>query len=141
MYLGDSITTDHISPAGSIARNSPAANYLMEKGIVPREFNSYGSRRGNDSIMSRGTFANTRLINKLMGSQIGPKTLHLPSNKQLDIYDAAVIYKEENVPLILIAGKDYGSGSSRDWAVKGPFILVKKCYFLSIIFYKYKIFI
>ena len=123
LYLGDSITTDHISPAGSIARNSPAAKYLSEKGLAPRDFNSYGSRRGNDAVMSRGTFANIRLVNKLMGSQTGPKTVHFPTEKQLDIFDAAEFYKQENVPVVLLAGKEYGSGSSRDWAAKGPWML------------------
>lgn len=123
LYLGDSITTDHISPAGSIARNSPAAKYLTEKGLAPRDFNSYGSRRGNDAVMTRGTFANIRLVNKLMGTQLGPKTLHMPSEAILDIYEAAECYKKENVPVILLAGKEYGSGSSRDWAAKGPYIL------------------
>ena len=110
-------------------RNSPAARYLSEKGIIPRDFNSYGSRRGNDLIMTRGTFANTRLTNFLVGgSQTGPKTLHIPTRQQLDIYDASVLYKSENIPMLIIAGKDYGSGSSRDWAVKGPWLLVRiKC--------------
>ena len=123
LYLGDSITTDHISPAGSIARMSPAAKYLTEKGLVPREFNSYGARRGNDAVMSRGTFANIRLFNKIL-DQVAAKTVHFPTGKQLDIYDAAELYKNENIPLIIIAGKDYGTGSSRDWAAKGQSMLV-----------------
>jgi aconitate hydratase len=123
LFLGDSITTDHISPAGSIARNSPAAKFLTAKGLAPREFNSYGSRRGNDEIMTRGTFANIRIVNKLMDAP-GPKTIFLPTNQQMDIFDAAQSYKENNIPIILLAGKEYGSGSSRDWAAKGPYILV-----------------
>ena len=128
LYLGDSITTDHISPAGSIARNSPAAKYLSERGLAPRDFNSYGSRRGNDAVMSRGTFANIRLVNKLLGSQApGPKTIHIPTQTQMDIFDAAEKYKQNGVSVILIAGKEYGSGSSRDWAAKGPWMLGIKC--------------
>ncbi|CAB3378077.1 Hypothetical predicted protein [Cloeon dipterum] len=121
LNLGDSVTTDHISPAGSIARNSPAARYLAERGLTPKEFNSYGSRRGNDAVMARGTFANIRLVNKLVGKP-GPKTVHFPSMQELDVYDAAERYKQENVALILLVGKDYGSGSSRDWAAKGPYL-------------------
>ncbi|CAH0396023.1 unnamed protein product [Bemisia tabaci] len=122
LLLGDSVTTDHISPAGSIARNSPAARYLAERGLTPRDFNSYGSRRGNDDIMARGTFANIRLVNKLV-DKTGPRTKHIPSGQEYDIFDAAQIYAKENNPLILIVGKEYGSGSSRDWAAKGPFLL------------------
>ncbi|XP_065210458.1 cytoplasmic aconitate hydratase-like [Planococcus citri] len=122
LLLGDSVTTDHISPAGTIARNSPAARYLASRGLTPREFNSYGSRRGNDEIMSRGTFANIRLVNKLV-SNAGPRTIHIPSNDEYDIFDAAQAYKKENTPVIIIAGKEYGSGSSRDWAAKGPLLL------------------
>lgn len=123
LFLGDSVTTDHISPAGSIARNSPAARYLSSRGLVPREFNSYGSRRGNDAIMARGTFANIRLLNKFIG-RAAPRTIHIPSNDIMDVFDAAARYKEEGTPLIIIAGKDYGSGSSRDWAAKGPWMQV-----------------
>jgi len=128
LNLGDSVTTDHISPAGSIARSSSAARYLGSRGITPREFNSYGSRRGNDAVMSRGTFANIRLVNKFMGGKAGPKTIHFPSETGsdggvMDIYDAAQMYKTSNTPLIVLAGKDYGSGSSRDWAAKGPYLL------------------
>lgn len=123
LYLGDSITTDHISPAGSIARNSPAAKYLLDRGLAPRDFNSYGSRRGNDAVMSRGTFANIRLVNKLMGGQTGPKTVFFPKNQVMDVYDAADNYKRNDIPIIVIAGKEYGSGSSRDWAAKGPWML------------------
>lgn len=122
LLLGDSVTTDHISPAGSIARRSPAARYLAERGLTPRDFNSYGSRRGNDAVMARGTFANIRLVNKL-ASRTGPTTLHVPSGEELDIFDAAEKYQSEGTPLILVVGKDYGSGSSRDWAAKGPFLL------------------
>jgi len=122
LYLGDSVTTDHISPAGSIARNSPAARYLASKNITPKDFNSYGSRRGNDDIMARGTFANIRLENKLVEDP-GPTTLHFPSGQEMDIFDAAQAYKNDNIPLVAIVGKDYGSGSSRDWAAKGPFLL------------------
>lgn len=122
LFLGDSVTTDHISPAGSIGRASPAARFLASKGLTPREFNSYGSRRGNDAIMARGTFANIRLVNKFM-SKAGPKTLFLPTNEEMDVFDAAQRYATQSTPLIIIAGKDYGSGSSRDWAAKGPFLL------------------
>jgi len=123
LNLGDSVTTDHISPAGSIARTSPAARFLQSRGVVPREFNSYGSRRGNDAIMARGTFANIRLVNKLNGGKAGPKTLHIPSNEVVDVFDAAEKYHQAGTPLMILAGKDYGSGSSRDWAAKGPFLL------------------
>ncbi|XP_063392126.1 cytoplasmic aconitate hydratase-like [Cydia fagiglandana] len=122
LLLGDSVTTDHISPAGAIARNSPAARYLAGRGLTPREFNSYGSRRGNDAIMSRGTFANIRIVNK-MAPAPGPRTTHYPSGDLMDIFDAADRYAQEKVPLIAIVGKDYGSGSSRDWAAKGPYLL------------------
>lgn len=122
LHLGDSVTTDHISPAGSIARNSAAARYLAARGLTPREFNSYGARRGNDSVMARGTFANIRLINYLV-SKPGPRTIHIPSGEEMDIFDAAEIYKKEERPLIIIAGKEYGTGSSRDWAAKGPWML------------------
>merc|ERR1719334_367560 len=122
LNLGDSVTTDHISPAGMIARNSPAARYLGSLGLTPRDFNSYGSRRGNDAIMSRGTFANIRLVNKFM-SKPGPKTKHWPSGDEMDIFDAASRYKEEKRSLIILVGKEYGSGSSRDWAAKGPWML------------------
>nr|ANS71637.1 IRP1-like protein [Bactrocera dorsalis] len=122
LYLGDSVTTDHISPAGSIARNSPAARYLSERNLTPRDYNSYGSRRGNDAVMARGTFANIRLVNKLV-SKTGPRTLHIPSNEEMDVFDCADRYREDGTPLVLIAGKDYGSGPSRDWAAKGPLLL------------------
>nr|XP_020015428.1 cytoplasmic aconitate hydratase [Castor canadensis] len=122
LNLGDSVTTDHISPAGNIARNSPAARYLTNRGLTPREFNSYGSRRGNDAIMARGTFANIRLLNKFLNKQ-APQTIHLPSGEILDVFDAAERYQQAGLPLIVLAGKEYGSGSSRDWAAKGPFLL------------------
>ncbi|XP_078577373.1 cytoplasmic aconitate hydratase-like isoform X2 [Branchiostoma floridae x Branchiostoma japonicum] len=121
LNLGDSVTTDHISPAGSIARNSPAARYLASKGLTPRDFNSYGSRRGNDAVMSRGTFANIRLLNKFIG-KASPKTCHVPSGDTMDVFDAAVRYREEGQSVIILAGKEYGSGSSRDWAAKGPWM-------------------
>ncbi|XP_077484234.1 cytoplasmic aconitate hydratase-like isoform X5 [Amblyomma americanum] len=123
LNLGDSVTTDHISPAGSIARNSPAARYLAARGLTPREFNSYGARRGNDDVMARGTFANIRLVNKFLDKP-GPRTIHLPSGDEMDIFDAAERYKREGAPpLMVLAGKEYGSGSSRDWAAKGPYLL------------------
>lgn len=122
LNLGDSITTDHISPAGSIARNSPAARYLADRGLFPRDFNSYGSRRGNDAVMARGTFANIRIVNKLIDHP-GPRTIHFPTGQEVDIFDCAELYRADKTPLILLVGKDYGSGSSRDWAAKGPFLL------------------
>jgi len=122
LNLGDSVTTDHISPAGSIARNSPAARYLASRNLTAREFNSYGSRRGNDDVMARGTFANIRLVNKFVG-KAGPRTIHIPSGDELDIFDAADRYRQENRAVIILSGKEYGSGSSRDWAAKGPFLL------------------
>ncbi|XP_066469378.1 cytoplasmic aconitate hydratase isoform X2 [Tiliqua scincoides] len=122
LNLGDSVTTDHISPAGNIARNSPAARYLTSRGLTPRDFNSYGSRRGNDAVMARGTFANIRLLNKFLNKQ-APQTIHLPSEEILDVFDASERYQQEGQPLIVLAGKEYGSGSSRDWAAKGPFLL------------------
>jgi aconitate hydratase len=121
--LGDSVTTDHISPAGSIKRDSPAGRYLIEHGIEPRDFNSYGSRRGNHEVMMRGTFANIRLRNQLAPGTEGGVTLHLPNGEHMSIYDAAVRYLEEGTPLVVLAGKEYGSGSSRDWAAKGTRLL------------------
>jgi aconitate hydratase len=121
--LGDSITTDHISPAGAIKVGSPAANYLMAHGVSPKEFNSYGSRRGNHEVMMRGTFANIRLRNELAPGTEGGWTRHQPSDAQMTIYDAAMRYQEEGVPLVVIAGKEYGTGSSRDWAAKGTLLL------------------
>ena len=121
--VGDSITTDHISPAGSIKPDLPAGAYLTEHGVEQRDFNSYGSRRGNHEVMMRGTFANVRLRNELAPGTEGPWTTHLPSGEQTTIYDAALRYRDEGVPLLVIAGKEYGSGSSRDWAAKGPALL------------------
>ncbi|MDI3339343.1 MAG: aconitate hydratase AcnA [Sphaerobacter sp.] len=123
VYLGDSVTTDHISPAGSIAIDSPAGRYLIEHGVEPRSFNSYGSRRGNHEVMVRGTFANIRLRNKLAGGREGNWTTHLPSGELMTIYDAAMRYQEAGTPLVVLAGAEYGSGSSRDWAAKGPLLL------------------
>ncbi len=122
-YLGDSVTTDHISPAGAIAPDSPAGKYLQEKDVSQAEFNSYGSRRGNHEVMMRGTFANIRLRNKIAPGTEGGITVHMPSGAQTSIYDAAMRYKNENVSTIILAGKEYGSGSSRDWAAKGPRLL------------------
>jgi aconitate hydratase len=121
--LGDSVTTDHISPAGAIPAGSPAGQYLIHQGVQPREFNSYGSRRGNDRVMTRGTFGNIRLKNLLVPGIEGGITLYMPKGEQMSIYDAAMKYKEEGVPLIVLAGTEYGSGSSRDWAAKGTFLL------------------
>ena len=121
--LGDSITTDHISPAGSIPPDSPAGKYLIAQGVKPYEFNSYGARRGNHEVMVRGTFANIRLRNQLAPGTEGGWTLHLPDGEKMSIYDAAVKYREAEVPLLVIAGKEYGSGSSRDWAAKGTRLL------------------
>ena len=120
--LGDSVTTDHISPAGAIAEDSPAGRYLQECGVKAGDFNSYGSRRGNHEVMMRGTFANIRLRNRLVPEIEGGYTRHIPSNKEMSIYDAAMEYKKENTPVIILAGKEYGSGSSRDWAAKGPML-------------------
>jgi aconitate hydratase len=122
-FLGDSITTDHISPAGSIKPQSPAGRYLQEHGVAPKDFNSYGSRRGNHEVMVRGTFANVRLKNLLALGTEGGVTRHLPDGEQMSIFDAAMKYEKEGMPLILLAGKEYGSGSSRDWAAKGPRLL------------------
>jgi aconitate hydratase A / 2-methylisocitrate dehydratase len=121
--VGDSITTDHISPAGAIKVDSPAGRYLIERGVEQRDFNSYGARRGNHEVMMRGTFANVRLRNDLAPDREGPWTTHLPDGEVTTIYDAAMRYQEEGVPLVVLAGKEYGSGSSRDWAAKGPALL------------------
>jgi len=121
--LGDSITTDHISPAGAIKKDSPAGRYLVERGVAPRDFNSYGSRRGNHEVMMRGTFANVRLRNQLTPQIEGGFTLHMPSGESMSIFDAAMKYRDEGVPLVILAGKEYGTGSSRDWAAKGPALL------------------
>jgi len=120
--LGDSVTTDHISPAGSIKKDSPAGKYLQEHGVKPADFNSYGSRRGNHEVMVRGTFANVRLRNKLVATE-GGFTRHLPTNTEMTIFDASEKYRAEGTPLVILAGKEYGSGSSRDWAAKGPALL------------------
>jgi len=121
--LGDSVTTDHISPAGSIKKDSPAGRYLSEHGVAPGDFNSYGSRRGNHEVMIRGTFANIRLRNLLAPGTEGGVTRHLPDGEQMSIYDAAMKYAEEGTSLVILAGKEYGSGSSRDWAAKGTSLL------------------
>jgi len=121
--FGDSITTDHISPAGSIAADSPAGRYLIEHGVAKKDFNQYGTRRGNDRVMLRGTFANIRLKNLMVPGVEGGVTIHFPDGEQLPIYDAAMKYKTEGVPLVIIAGKEYGTGSSRDWAAKGTALL------------------
>jgi aconitate hydratase len=121
--LGDSVTTDHISPAGSIPVKSPAGQYLIEHGVQPAQFNSYGSRRGNDRVMTRGTFANIRLKNLMLSGIEGGYAVHLPDGEQTTIFDAAMQYKEEGIPLLILAGKEYGTGSSRDWAAKGTLLL------------------
>ncbi|MGH7828321.1 MAG: aconitate hydratase AcnA [Candidatus Binatia bacterium] len=121
--LGDSVTTDHISPAGSIEKNGPAARYLTQNDVLLKDFNQYGARRGNHEVMVRGTFANVRLKNMLAPGTEGGVTVHLPDKKQMSIYDAAMQYQKEGMPLIVIAGKEYGTGSSRDWAAKGPRLL------------------
>ena len=121
--LGDSITTDHISPAGSIKEDSPAGAYLKAKGVQKMDFNSYGSRRGNHEVMMRGTFANVRLRNQLAPGTEGGWTSHQPDGAQLSIYDAAMQYQSEGTPLVILAGKEYGTGSSRDWAAKGTNLL------------------
>ena len=120
--FGDSVTTDHISPAGNIAADSPAGKYLQERGVQPKDFNSYGSRRGNDLVMARGTFANIRIKNLLVAPKEGNLTKHFPDGAEMSIYDAAMKYQSEGFPTIVIAGKEYGTGSSRDWAAKGPLL-------------------
>jgi aconitate hydratase len=121
--FGDSVTTDHISPAGAIKPDSPAGRYLVDNGVVQANFNSYGSRRGNDRVMTRGTFANVRIKNLMVPGSEGGVTKHQPSGEQMDIYDAAARYREEGTPLVVIGGKEYGTGSSRDWAAKGTRLL------------------
>jgi aconitate hydratase len=121
--LGDSVTTDHISPAGDIPIDSPAGRFLTERGIEKKDFNSYGSRRGNDRVMMRGTFANIRIKNQLVPGSEGGVTIYMPGGEQMFMYDAAVKYKEAGVPLMVVAGKEYGTGSSRDWAAKGTLLL------------------
>lgn len=122
-WLGDSITTDHISPAGNIPADSPAGRYLVAQGIAPESFNAYGARRGNHEVMMRGTFANVRLRNRMAPGTEGGLTRHLPSGKVMSIFDASVLYRAEEVPLLVLAGKEYGTGSSRDWAAKGPSLI------------------
>jgi aconitate hydratase len=117
------VTTDHISPAGDIAADSPAGRYLLERGVARADFNSYGARRGSHDVMMRGTFANIRLKNLLVPGTEGNVTLHLPAGERLSVFDAAERYRAEGVPLVILAGKEYGSGSSRDWAAKGPALL------------------
>ena len=123
VMLGDKVSTDHISPAGSIPKESPAGQYLIEHGVKPYEFNTYGSRRGNHEVMMRGTFANVRVRNRLVPGKEGWWTKYLPSGEVMPIYDAAMKYKQENIPLIILGAKQYGQGSSRDWAGKGPALL------------------
>jgi aconitate hydratase len=123
VMVGDSVTTDHISPAGNIAAESPAARYLRQNEVERADFNSYGSRRGNHEVMARGTFANIRVRNQLVPGTEGGLTRHLPDGEQMSIFDAAERYAAERVPLIVLAGKEYGAGSSRDWAAKGPRLL------------------
>jgi aconitate hydratase len=123
VILGDSVTTDHISPAGAIRPDSPAGSYLLEHGVERRAFNSYGARRGNHEVMVRGTFANVRLRNLLVPGSEGTWTMHLPDGEEMTIYDAAERYRADGVPTIVLAGKEYGTGSSRDWAAKGPQLL------------------
>src|SRR6202050_2990679 len=121
--LGDSVTTDHISPAGNIPADSPAGKFLIAQGVKPGDFNSYGARRGNHEVMVRGTLANIRLRNQMAPDTEGGWTVHLPDGEQMSIYDASMKYQGDGVPLLIIAGKEYGSGSSRDWAAKGVLLL------------------
>jgi aconitate hydratase len=123
VWLGDSVTTDHISPAGSIRPDSPAGTYLVDHGVERKAFNSYGARRGNHEVMVRGTFANVRLRNKLVPESEGTWTVHVPSGEEMTIFEASERYLAEGTPLVVLAGKEYGSGSSRDWAAKGPNLL------------------
>src|SRR5690606_13458801 len=121
--LGDSVTTDHISPAGNIKADSPAGKYLIENGVERRDFNSYGSRRGNHEVMMRGPFANIRIRNQMAPGTEGGVTTYLPTGEVEPIYDASMKYQADNVPLVVLAGKEYGTGSSRDWAAKGTLLL------------------
>jgi len=121
--FGDSVTTDHISPAGSIKKSSPAGRYLLENGVTQEDFNSYGSRRGNDRVMTRGTFANVRIKNLMLGGEEGGNTLLQPDGTRLSIYDASIEYQKRGTPLVIVAGQEYGTGSSRDWAAKGTNLL------------------
>lgn len=129
--LGDSVTTDHISPAGAFAPEHPAGQYLMEKGVERKDFNSYGARRGNDRVMTRGTFANVRIRNQMVPGVEGGYTIHLPTNEQMSVYDAAMKYQAAGIPLIVLGGSEYGTGSSRDWAAKGSFLLGVKAVLVS----------
>jgi aconitate hydratase len=122
-FFGDSITTDHISPAGSIKKDAPAGKWLIAHGVSPKDFNSYGARRGHDEVMARGTFANVRIRNRVAPGTEGGVTRHLPDGEVMSIFDASAKYREDKVPQIVLAGKEYGSGSSRDWAAKGPRLL------------------
>ncbi|HYP16595.1 MAG TPA: aconitate hydratase, partial [Opitutus sp.] len=121
--FGDSVTTDHISPAGAIKKSSPAGKFLLENGVTFEDFNSYGSRRGNDRIMTRGTFANVRIKNLMLGGEEGGNTIYQPTGSKMPIYDAAMKHLANNTPLIIVAGQEYGTGSSRDWAAKGTNLL------------------
>jgi len=121
--LGDSVTTDHISPAGNIKKDSPAGKYLIEHGVAVKDFNSYGARRGNHEVMMRGTFANIRIRNEMLQGVEGGFTKYLPTGETMSIFDASMRYQEAGTPLVIIAGKEYGTGSSRDWAAKGPRLL------------------
>ena len=121
--LGDSVTTDHISPAGNIKKDSPAGRYLQQQGVEPKDFNSYGSRRGNHEVMMRGTFANIRIKNEMLGGEEGGNTIFIPTGEKQAIYDASMLYQQQKTPLVIIAGKEYGTGSSRDWAAKGTNLL------------------
>ncbi|EQD46459.1 Aconitase A/isopropylmalate dehydratase small subunit, swivel domain protein, partial [mine drainage metagenome] len=123
LVLGDRVTTDHISPAGEIPAGTPAGRYLAERGVAPADFNTYGARRGHHEVMVRGTFANVRLKNALVQPKEGGYTRHLPDAREATVYDAAMAYRAEGVPLLVLAGKSYGQGSSRDWAAKGPRLL------------------
>lgn len=123
LLLGDSITTDHISPAGSIPKDYPAGRYLMERGVEPKDFNSYGSRRGSHDVMMRGTFANIRIRNLLLPGTEGAFTVYHPTGEKMYVYDAAMKYQQDRIPLVVIGGKEYGTGSSRDWAAKGTVLL------------------
>jgi aconitate hydratase len=121
--LGQSVTTDHISPAGAIAKNGPAGRYLVEHGVTPPHFNTFGSRRGNHEVMMRGTFANVRIKNLLLDGKEGGYTVHHPTGEEMSIFDASMLYQEEGTPLVVLAGQEYGTGSSRDWAAKGTALL------------------
>jgi aconitate hydratase len=121
--LGDSVTTDHISPAGSISKSGPAGKYLIEQGVAPEDYNSYGARRGNDRVMVRGTFANIRIRNAMVPGVEGGVTKYLPTGETMSIYDASMKYQADRVPLVILAGTEYGTGSSRDWAAKGTLLL------------------